>query len=186
MKSGFLKKYGFFLSFLPILLVWTSVDLLAQQDSNQNGTQKSAISKEIAVAQDAVEDFVYSLKGRRDPFKPLVQKKPEISNVKGRLEKIKGPLEKIELSQFRLMAIMVVNGVPRAMVEAPDGKGYSVKVGEYIGMKEGIVKNIETKVVEIDENGLRIEKSPDRIVVEEVGINSYTGKEVKKNRYIVM
>jgi len=81
---------------------------------------------------------------------------------------------------------MVVKGVPRAMVKAPDGKSYTVKVGEYIGLNGGIVKNIETKVVDVDANGMRIEKSPDRIVVEEVGVDSYTGNEVRENRYIVM
>ncbi len=132
-------------------------------------------------------DFTYSPMGRRDPFKPLVAIKVKIAGKKsGRSADVKGPLEKFELSQYRLIALMVVKGVPRAMVKGPDGKSYTVKVGEYIGMNDGIVKNIQTKVVGFDDNGMRIDKSPDRIIVEEVGINSLTGKEVKENRYIVM
>ena len=131
--------------------------------------------------------FAYSPKGRRDPFKPLIQEQAKtVKKSKGRAEKLKGPLEKFELSQYRLVALMVVKGVPRAMVKAPNGKSYTVKVGEYIGLNGGIVKNIETKVIDVDVNGMRIEKSPDRIVVEEVGIDSYTGNEVRENRYIAM
>ncbi|MCW8892041.1 MAG: pilus assembly protein PilP, partial [Deltaproteobacteria bacterium] len=137
--------------------------------------------------QVAPDAFAYSPMGRRDPFKPLVEKKDIIvKKVNARPEKIKGPLEKFELNQFRLMAIMIVKGAPRAMVRAPDGKSYTVKVNDYIGMNDGQVKNIETKVSEVDANGMRIEKSPDRIVVEETGIDGASGKEVKDNRYIVM
>lgn len=145
-------------------------------------------SVQVATAQqEAAEVFTYSPMGRRDPFKPLIEKKETIvEKINKRPAKIKGPLEKFELNQFRLMAIMIVKGAPRAMVKAPDGKSYTVKVNDYIGMNDGLVKNIETKVIDVDENGMRVEKSPDRIVVEELGIDSASGKEIKENRYIVM
>ena len=144
-----------------------------------------------AVSADKVEaeSFAYSPRGRRDPFRPLIQKKKAIGPKivkKSRPARVKGPLEKFELSQYRLMAIMVVKGTPRAMVKAPDGKSYTVEVNDYIGMNAGQVKKIETKAIDVDENGMRIEKNPDRIVVEEVGIDSYSGDEVVENRYIVM
>ena len=141
----------------------------------------------ISGDKDTFVAFAYSPKGRRDPFKPLIEKKEKIvKKANNRPVKIKGPMEKFELSQFRLMAIMVVKGSPRAMVKAPDGKSYTVNVDDFIGMNDGKVLNIETKVIEVDSNGMRIEKSPDRIVVEEVGIDSNSGKEIKENRYIVM
>lgn len=131
--------------------------------------------------------FIYSPMGRRDPFKPLIEKKERIADkVHTRSEKIKGPLEKYELDQFRLIAIMIVKGAPRAMVSAPDGKSYSVNVSDFIGMNGGKVINIETKVIEIDRSGMRIEKSPDRIVVEEQRIDILSGNETQENRYIVM
>lgn len=165
---------------LVCLLVWPLVPstvLAAQDDAVQ-----------VETAQQGAEDvFTYSPMGRRDPFKPLIEKKQPIAKtVNKRPEKVKGPLERFELNQFRLMAIMIVKGAPRAMVKAPDGKSYTVKVDDYIGMNDGQVKNIETKVIDIDENGMRVEKSPDRIVVEELGIDSLSGKEIKENRYIVM
>ncbi len=181
MMSNRLKRH----LFLPLIVLFavSCIDVsLAQQ--SENGTGAEAVQN-IATAAENV--FTYSPQGRRDPFKPLIEKQEKIvEKVKSRPEKIKGPLEKFELSQFRLLAIMVVKGVPRAMVKAPDGKSYTVKMNDYIGMNDGLVKKIETKATVIDENGMRIEKNPDRIVVEETGIDSLTGQETTENRYIVM
>lgn len=133
------------------------------------------------------KSFFYSPMGRRDPFKPLIEKKEKIATkTHARSEEIKGPLEKFELDQFRLIAIMIVNGAPRAMVNAPDGKSYTVKVNDFIGLNGGKVTNIETKIIDIDQSGMRIEKSPDRIVVEEQRIDILGGNETQENRYIVM
>jgi len=167
---------------LTLLLFVLGIGAPLPADSAQQGEVSLAQSDDVAATH-----FAYSPKGRRDPFKPLIQEQVKtVKKISGRAEKLKGPLEKFELSQYREVALMVVKGVPRAMVKAPDGKSYTVKVGEYIGLNGGVVKNIETKVVDVDANGMRIEKSPDRIVVEEVGIDSYTGNEVRENRYIVM
>ena len=184
MRIKFLKVFGLLLMSLLLLLTGTVVDVLAQQDSAQS---TEVPSSDVVLTHVEGDSFAYSPKGRRDPFKPLIQKKQrmvKISNTKS--QRIKGPLEKFELDQYRLIAIMVVKGTPRAMIKAPDGKGYTVKIGQYVGMNDGRVKNIETKIVGIDKNGLRVEKSPDRITVEEIGIDSYSGKKVKENRFIVM
>jgi len=179
----FLQSFSLLSVFL-LILGCTAVAVAAQQPLSQDEIVPS-LDVNISSADD--NQFAYSAQGRRDPFKPLIQEKqPVVRKSKGRPDEVKGPLERFELSQYRLIALMVVKGVPRAMVKAPDGKSYTVKIGEYIGMNDGIVKNIETKVIGIDENGMRIEKSPDRIVVEEVGVDSYTGSETKENRYIVM
>ena len=129
------------------------------------------------------QELVYSPLGRRDPFVPLVQ---EIKKINSRPAKERGPLEKFELGQFRLLAMLIVKGIPRAMVKAPDGKSYTVKPGDPIGKNGGIITKIETKKMGIDPDGQRIEKSPDRIVVKETGVDSYTGKVVTDYRYIVM
>lgn len=181
MKLKFLKAFSLLSVFLIFL---TSIAVAAQPPSSQDVDLMSTAAEDSAPVEN---QFSYSPKGRRDPFKPLIQEiKPVIRKSKARPDKVKGPLEQFELSQYRLIALMVVKGAPRAMVKAPDGKSYTVKVGEYIGMNDGLVKTIETKVIDVDENGLRIEKSPDRIVIEEIGFDSSSGKEIKENRYIVM
>ena len=183
MKSSFFGVRSLFLT-LTILLVLSGLLWAQEPTVQQNETQTTEVEKDAP----AERPFVYSPQGRRDPFEPLLPKEPLVGEVvkKTRPEKVKGPLEKFELKQFRLIAIMIVKGTPRAMVKAPDGKSYMVKVHDYIGMNGGVVKDIQTKVVDIDQSGMRIEKSPDRIVVEEAGVDSVTGKEVKEDSYIVM
>lgn len=128
--------------------------------------------------------FTYNPAGRRDPFQSLVKK---ISKTAVKPRKNLGPLGKYELGQLRLMAMLVVQGTPRAMVKAPDGKSYTVKLGDLIGPNGGVVARIETKKMEIDKlTGQRVEKSPDRIVVVETRIDNYTGKKIKEERYIEM
>ena len=184
MKSKSLRILTLLLLSLAFLLTVIAADVIAQQPPAET---VSAQLTQVTASPAEGNHFAYSPKGRRDPFKPLIQEKQKVAKkIKGRPDKFKGPLEKFELSQYRLIALMVVKGIPRAMVKAPDGKSYTVKVGEYIGMNDGFVKRIETKVVVTDENGLRVEKSPDRIVIEEVSLDSYTGQEVKEYRYIAM
>ena len=130
------------------------------------------------------EDFTYDSSDRRDPFAPLIN---EIVPSTGKAQRALGPLEKFNLNEFHLMAMMVVKGAPHAMVKAPDGKSYTVKLGDLMGANGGIVKRIETKTFELDaETGVKIEKSPDRIVVEETMLDNFTGKTVKKEFYIEM
>jgi small-conductance mechanosensitive channel len=84
------------------------------------------------------------------------------------------------------VAVLVVKGRPMAMVKAPDGKSYPVKIGNEIGRYEGKVVNIDTKVTKRDRFGKRIEKSPDRIVVEETVYDNFTGKRSVEYRYLTM
>lgn len=149
-----------------------------------NYAADKVVSDNDSVASTAEPTFTYNPVGLRDPFAPLVQKIRQ-SYVKPKRNL--GPLEKFQLSQFRLMAMMIVKGTPRAMVKAPDGKSYTVKIGDPIGPNGGVVTRIETKTVELDEaSGQRLEKSPDRVVVEETGVDNYTGKIFKEERYIEM
>jgi len=178
MRPVFLRKFD--LPWLPLFI------LLLLGIGPCFAGQGSVSSKEELTGRTG-DIFTYRSKGRRDPFKALVQKNRKvIKEASGRPDSVKGPLEKFELSQYRLVALMVVKGTPRAMVKAPDGKGYTVMEGDYIGLNDGIVKTIEPKVIGLDENDMRIEKSPDRIIVEEIGIDTLTGKKVTQYRYIVM
>ena len=186
MRRAFPSLHVLVIVALYALLCGPLITVAAQQPS-QTADSETDMAMESAAA-EAADQFTYSPRGRRDPFKPLITKEPIVAEIvkKQRPQRVKGPMEKFELDQYRLIAIMVVSDQPRAMVKAPDGKSYTVEVGEYIGMNNGIVTDIQTKDVVIDESGQRIERSPDRIVIEEVGIDSRTGEEVTENRYIVM
>ena len=143
---------------------------------------------EVATEVASSAKFTYNPGGRRDPFAPLIRRDEPTGAIQTtrRPEALRGPLERYELRQLRLIAVLVVRGDPRAMVAAPDGKSYTVKIDDYVGINGGKVKNIQTRTMGVDEQGVRIEKNPDRIVVEEVGIDSLTGKSVKEERFIVL
>lgn len=178
--------YGF--SVIKLFLIVTVSFLIGLPSflcADQSGAAGAA---EVAVEAETDGEFVYNPRGRRDPFTPLIRRDvpaPSIQ-VTRRPEELRGPLERYELQQLRLIAVMVVSGAPRAMVAAPDGRSYTVRIDDYVGINGGRVKDIQTRVMAIDDQGLRVERNPDRIVVEEVGVDSLTGRTIREERYIVL
>lgn len=62
------------------------------------------------------------------------------------------PLEGYDLGALRLVATMKMGADRAAMVEDPEGKGYVVRKGSYIGRDNGRVINISERSVEIMED----------------------------------
>jgi type IV pilus assembly protein PilP len=83
----------------------------------------------------------------RDPFRPFIKREEPI-RPKGVIE---SPLLQYELSQLKLVAIIVGGNEDRAMVEDSEGKGYIIRVGDYIGNRFGRVKQIRRDAVIIEE-----------------------------------
>ncbi len=86
----------------------------------------------------------YNPKGKIDPFMPLLQEKAAVPVMAGikKPTHILTPLEKIELSQIRLVAVIIMKKRQLAMVEDASGKGYEVKVGTFIGKNQGRISEI--------------------------------------------
>jgi type IV pilus assembly protein PilP len=143
-------------------------------------------SAEIMAEEERPGKFTYQPLGRRDPFTPLIRREEPEATIQTtrRPEALRGPLERYELGQMRLIAVVVVGAAPRAMLATPDGKSYTVKIDDYVGINGGRVKDIQTRKIGIDDQGVRIVENPDRIVVEEVGIDSRTGSRMSELRYI--
>ena len=96
----------------------------------------------------------FDSKGKIDPFEPLIQEKPPQEDtpvVDNRPKRILTPLEKIELSQIRLVAIIIMKNRSIAMVEEASGKGYEVKIGTYIGKNQGKVFEIRKSSIVVKE-----------------------------------
>jgi len=95
----------------------------------------------------------YNYKGKIDPFKPLIQEKPpEIQSVvDNRPKRILTPLEKVDLSQIRLVAVIIMKNRQLAMVEEASGKGYEVGIGTYIGKNQGRVSEIKGNSIVVKE-----------------------------------
>ncbi len=93
--------------------------------------------------------YVYDPTGKRDPFQPFIAMQ---TPVKPSGEQISlTPLQKYDLSQLKLVAILVGKTEGRAMVEDSEGKGYIVEKGTYIGRNFGKVKKILKDSVIIEE-----------------------------------
>ena len=100
--------------------------------------------------------FTYNPIGKRDPFESLIQKEKEAQNA----QRPKTPLEKFDLGQFRIQAILIGKGEPRAMVSAPDGKNYILKPGLKIGKNNGVIKTITRNAILVEESGFDIAGNP--------------------------
>ena len=97
--------------------------------------------------------YRYETQGRRDPFETLVKEKPVVVEPGPVIDpsRPRGPLERFDLSALKLMGIVWGERGRRAVIRAPDGKGYFVTVGMYMGQNGG-------KVIAIEEDQLIIEE----------------------------
>ena len=96
--------------------------------------------------------YFYDPTGKADPFKPLFATEAERimpAQQKAKRQRLPlTPLQRIDLSQFKLVGIVLSHGGNKALVEEPSGKGYIISKGTYIGQNFGRVKRIlEDKVV---------------------------------------
>jgi type IV pilus assembly protein PilP len=88
--------------------------------------------------------YSYTSAGKADPFRPLVV---DTSTLKAaaaqpRDRSFLTPLQKYELKDLKLVAIVVGEGEPTAMLEDPTGYGYVVRKGTLVGPNDGIVERI--------------------------------------------
>jgi type IV pilus assembly protein PilP len=96
------------------------------------------------------EPYTYDPKGRRDPFKPLiVATKPTalVSEERPRCP----PTQDFELASLKLVAIVWGEMGRKAMVKAPNGRGYAVAEEMLIGRNCGRIRRIESNAVVIEE-----------------------------------
>jgi type IV pilus assembly protein PilP len=125
-----------------------SAPVVTKPTAQKVPTEKATVAAVKSVKEDSAEVFVYNSIGRRDPFESLLKEEAEAreSSVP------RTPLEKFDLGQFRVQAILVGKGAPRAMVSAPDGKNYILKPGLKIGKNNGLIKDITRSAIIVEES----------------------------------
>lgn len=93
--------------------------------------------------------YVYSPIGKRDPFQNQVA-----ATGLGHLElkgRTKTPLEKWGLDQLKLSLTVTGTATPLAMVEDPDHRGWTVRLGDFIGQNGGKVTGIHRDEIIVTE-----------------------------------
>ena len=91
--------------------------------------------------------YIYKSSGNRDPFRSLIQvKKEDTADRRPRTQ-----LESYNLSQMKLIAVVSDLQGAYALIGLPDNKYYTVRVGETIGLHDGIVTEIRSDRVVVEE-----------------------------------
>lgn len=117
------------------------------------------VSTALKVTPAPVNQFDFS--GKKDPFKPFVAVKLEAAPTKESLERNARaalPIHSFDISQFKLIGVVMGGKENFAQVIDPNGKGYILKKGMAIGKNDGKVVSISNKGVDIleqfkDDNG---------------------------------
>jgi type IV pilus assembly protein PilP len=95
---------------------------------------------------------LYNPAGKIDPFEPLFREKSTMPKKKKQIKREpRTPLERIDLSQLKLVGIILASSGNRAIVEESSGKGYVVKTGTYIGINGGKIVNIDKELITVEE-----------------------------------
>ena len=104
---------------------------------------------------------VFDFSGKRDPFKPFAEIKPEKKTTPEDLKRARIaslPIHSYDVSQFSLIGVVIDPKGNQAMVIDPNKKGYVLKVGMTIGKNNGRVMAIQASEIDVleqfrDENG---------------------------------
>jgi Tfp pilus assembly protein PilP len=110
------------------------------------------------------EPYTYDTSNRRDPFRPLIATTipadlsgPDTVNCP--------PTQEFELASLKLVAIVWGDMGRKAMLKAPNGRGYAVTEDMLIGRNCGRIRRIESNAVVIEET----RRDPEgRVLKEEV------------------
>ena len=89
-----------------------------------------------------------------DPFKPRkpeVRKNGPVGANQPDLERPKQALEEFPLESLKMVGYLGQNKVGYAVIRAPDNKLYRVKVGNYMGLNFGLIKEVAGTEVTIKE-----------------------------------
>ena len=91
------------------------------------------------------EKYTYDPEGRPDPFKSI------ILTGTSKEQQFVSPLQQRDVTEMKLIAIVWGGLGQSAMLQTPDGKGYTVRIGTRIGLNKGVIKKITQREVIVEE-----------------------------------
>ncbi|WP_234945319.1 pilus assembly protein PilP [Anaeromyxobacter sp. Fw109-5] len=137
----------------------------AQRAARPGGLAPAAAPQQAPAAQatkapEKPPEPSYSSVGKRDPFRSYLS---ELSKQGSELAtRCATPLGKFELEQLQLVAVVTGLENPVAMVQAPNGVGYSLRRGACIGKNGGTVAAVRSGEVVVAEWVVRADGTRDR------------------------
>jgi Tfp pilus assembly protein PilP len=99
-------------------------------------SSKKEYSKRIGISQLRETDFIKTPR-RRDPFEPFIEVLATQEDAR-KLVQRNVKLKEYDISDLKLIGIITNIGDPRAMVVVPDGTGFVLKRGDYVGRADFI------------------------------------------------
>jgi type IV pilus assembly protein PilP len=117
-------------------------------------------AKADAKAEPAAPEWAYSSVGKRDPFRSYLAELAESREAAA--SRCNTPLGRFEIDQLRLVAVVTGLDDPVAMVQAPNGIGYSIRRGACVGRNGGVISAVRSGEVVIQEWAIRADGTRDR------------------------
>lgn len=120
----------------------------ARREARQKAREKKVGAPEAAEVEKSQPDkepYSYTSAGKPDPFVPLIAdilEKSKASASNSRDQEYLTPLQKYELKDLKLVAVVVSDNEPTAMLEDPTGYGYFVRKNMLVGPNEGVVERV--------------------------------------------
>ena len=149
-----MRRYGLLIAvfFFVTLMAGCSEEAATPVKSKKAKAAAKAPKKVKAAAVEKAtepkkEKFIYNSKGLRDPFVPLTAIERPLGDPNAPIT----PLQKYDLAQYRLIGVVIGRGEPRALVVSPDKKSYILKRGEKIGKNGGVVIDVTSESVLVEE-----------------------------------
>ena len=121
-----------------------NISPMEQPEQKQAAIMALTSEKSINPGQQ-IENYTYDPEGRPDPFKSIL-----IAGIPKDLQLIP-PLQQREVTEMKVIGIVWGGLGQSAMLQTPDGKGYTVTVGTRIGPNNGVVKKITARDVVVEE-----------------------------------
>lgn len=121
----------------------------SKESASPAPTAPAPAAKESAPQALKAEDYFYNPSGRRDPFLSLLvlERESDRARMAGDIP----PLERHAIPEMRVIGIVAGPAGYMAMLEMPDGRGYSVREGSIVGRNKGVVRRIDRGSVIVEE-----------------------------------
>ena len=138
------------LAYFLVLAEVQATETAENKDASSQQAQEEyseKVKELIQFLEGRSDSFVYNRAGRPDPFMPFIKEKVVTSDLEVPEQELTG-MKKFEPGQLTLVAIVMTENGPLAMVEDSVGRGYIVRNGTDIG-RAGTIDSIADNTVVI-------------------------------------